>query len=94
MRAKLKLEIKNIIFDQTKAEFAALARRNVDLESQIHCGVTYGHRFTLIRYTGRGYIFCCTNCDLEYFRADDSLTEKEAELVTIIFPKQKMKGKK
>lgn len=94
MRAKLKLEIKNIIFNQTRDEFAALTRRNTELESQIHCGVMYKHRFTLIRYTGQGYIFRCINCELEYYRNEDTLTKKEAVLVVAVLPTQKMKGKK
>ena len=91
MKAKLKTEIKNLIFDQTRVEFDALTRKKNVLEAYIHCGITSGHCFTVILYTGRGYRFHCTNCEFEYFRPEDTLTEKEAKLVAMVFPTQKKK---
>lgn len=92
MRTKLETEIKNLIFDQTNAEFATLTRKIITLESYIHCGITYGHRFTLIRYTGDGYYFRCTNCEFEYWNGENVLTKKEKKLVVAVFPPQKKKG--
>lgn len=87
MRTNLKTEIKNIIFNQTRIEFADLTHKITTLESYIHCGITYGHRFTVIRYTGDGYYFQCINCRFEYWNKEVSLTKKEKNLVATVFTK-------
>ncbi len=96
MNRRTKQDIKNLIFDETRVEFAALGHQIVDLEAQIHCGATYGHCFTLIKYDGRGYNFQCTNCTLGYYRLQDNLNQIEKNLVVAVFSKQKaiLEGKK
>jgi len=67
-----------------------------DLEAKVYCGAIYGHRFTLLRYTGDGYFFRCTKCALEYYKPEEKLNQIEKDLVAAVFSKQEqaMKGKK
>jgi len=60
----------------------------INLECQMRCGVTTGHRITLVRKQTYCYVFRCANCELEYNRADDSLTDKEKELVATVYGKE------
>lgn len=79
---------------EAREEFNAkvLTKRLNDLEAQIQCGATYGHRITLVRCLGTCYVFRCTNCGLQYNRPEDNLTKKENELVVLVY--QDPKGKK
>lgn len=71
-----------------KKELYGITKKLVDLEAQIHCGATYGHRITVIRYDGYGYSFQCANCTLKYYKAKENLNQKEKNLVAAVFTKQ------
>jgi len=58
------------------------------LEFQMQCSVKDGHHFTLSWERYGNFHFRCINCDLEYSKTKENLTEKEKKLVEAVLSNQ------
>ena len=92
MRKTLKNRVSQI--EAREAVNAKMLSKTLNkMEAHTSCSITYGHRFTLVRYLGTCYVFRCTNCGFQYNRLEDNLTAKESKLVVLVYSEDKTNKK-